>query len=491
MKKHLKKALCLILSAAFTLMSIPAANITAGDKASSLKSNTLHMTIGEKTKIKIKNKKSGATYKFKVTGKSVAKVNKKGRITALSEGFAGISVKEVFKGKTRKLGTISLTVDERIPNDNFINSTADFSVNLFKKTCLNDIKAGKNTLMSSESVINALMLLTEGAKGDTFDELTQTITGGISFEDYRDELMCFNNKLTVSQYVKFHLANSVWVKDDENDIKVKDDYRKNVKKYYGADFFARPFNSDTVDEINGWVSDNTDAMIPQLLDELSPDAVAVLLNALCFDGEWAEQYQSVSKDEDFTNSKGVKEKANMLYGTEHSYISDDKAIGFIKPYKGHDYSFMAILPNEDVGVEKYLEDLTGQDLIDLYNSEGSDETHTKIPEFKYDYSAELKDPLKAMGINKAFDPYGCDITGMGTTSFENLFVSKVIHKTHIELDKNGTKAAAATAVVIGKGAAAPSHEEPKEVYLDRPFIYAIVDTDTGIPVFLGVVNTLQ
>ena len=496
MKKHIVKltALLLAVSCSVCAVNIPK-TVNAKSTKASVKNKEMVLLAGKTRKIKIKNKLAGAKYTFRSSDKTVAKVNKNGVVKGIDMGLAKITVKQIKNGKKTKVGNVKVTVTKLISvdnNKNFADSTASFSVDLFRKTCLEDIKNGKNTLISPESVICALMMLDEGCKGETYDELTKALAGSMSYTDYRDVLGVFNKKLTSSKDVKFHLANSVWVRDDAKYITLDDKFVSSVKKYFDAGIFTREFDDKTKDEINGWVSDNTDGMIPKIIENINKDTAAMLINALCFEGKWAEQYSDydIMKD-DFTNAEGKKEKANMLCGSENSYVSDDNAVGFIKSYEGGEYRFMAILPDENVGVEEYVKNLTGEKFLDLYNNATHEKVITKMPEFSYDYDAELKDPLTNMGINKAFDPFGADLTGMGSTGFDNLYVDNVIHKTHIELDKNGTKAAAATAVIVNVATSVGPTEPPKEVYLDRPFIYAIVEAETGLPVFIGAVNSVK
>ena len=492
MKKNLMKLTALLLAVTCTAgaVNVPS-TVQAKGASASIQVKTMNLNEGDKTKIRLKKKLKGATYKFKSSDVTVVKVNKKGIIKAGSTGTAKITVKEIKDGKKAKVGTVKIKVTDLEKDESFASSTADFSVDLFKSTCLEDIKDGKNALVSPESVISALMLLTEGSKGETLEELNKAMAGSMAYADYRDAFAAYNERLTSSEKVKFHLANSVWVRDDANYITLNDDYVSNVKKYFDAGVFARAFDDTTANEINGWVSDNTDGMIPKILDKVDKDMAAILVNALCFEGKWADQYSDPFENQDFTNAEGKVEKVNMLCGSENRYLSDENAVGFAKSYEGGEYSFVAILPDEKVGVKKYLEDMTGESFLSLYNGAQYTKVITKMPEFTYDYDAELTKPLQNIGIKKAFEPYGADLSGMGTTGFDNLYVGNVIHKTHIELDKNGTKAAAATAVIVNVTTSVGPIEEPKEVYLDRPFIYAIVESSTGLPVFMGVVNTVS
>ena len=128
--------------------------------------------------------------------------------------------------------------------------------------------------------------------------------------------------------------------------------------------------------------------------------------------------------------------------------------------------------------------------MSLYNNRERASVHTKIPEFTYDYSATLNEPLYEMGIKDAFSDTKADFSNMAQIADYNIFISKILHKTHIELDRNGTRAAAVTAVIM-ECAASIEPPDIKEVYLDRPFVYAIIDRKTGVPVFLGALNNLE
>ena len=234
-------------------------------------------------------------------------------------------------------------------------------------------------------------------------------------------------------------------------------------------------------------------MIDKIIDELSPEAVACLINAITFEGKWTEQYDESQVDDKgiFTNAKGEEQKAVMLLGTEDYYLSDSKTDGFIKYYEGGKFAFMAMLPHKDISVSDYIEELNGGDILSLYNNRERAIVYTKIPEFTYDYSSTLNAPLYEMGIKDAFSKELADFSNMAQMEDFNIFISEILHKTHIELDRNGTRAAAVTAVIMECAAAAVPSYDIKEVYLDRPFVYAIIDRETGIPVFLGALNELE
>lgn len=469
--------------------------------------NNLLLTAGKSKTIKIEGKYIESKT-FTSTNKKVAVVSKKGKVTAKKAGTCKIRVRVKYR-KTKSATqlsvkqlqcTVKVTKEDSgsevlataepsgdMPSKKaFVGQMADFSIQLFQKSTADGIKKGENVLVSPQSAIVALAMTTNGAAGDTLQEMEKVICGDMDIADFNCYLSKYNHQLEKSKAVKFHSANSIWVRDT---IKVRESFLDTNKEYYNADVFSSPFDAATVNKINEWVKTNTDGMIDKLLDEISADMVMYLINAIAFEGKWMEQYEDyqVGENEIFTNYQGKEQNATMLYDSEEQYIRDDNAVGFVKPYKGGEYAFMAILPNKKVSVEDYVSGLSGKKFLELYENRESRTVKTKIPEFTYDYSKELKNSLMEMGINKAFSPQG-DFTGMEEKN--QLYINRVLHKTFIQLDRYGTKAAAVTAVEMKNGCAAPGTEEIPEVYLDRPFIYAIINTETGLPVFVGAVNNV-
>ena len=161
----------------------------------------------------------------------------------------------------------------------------------------------------------------------------------------------------------------------------------------------------------------------------------------------------------------------------------------MKYYDGGRYAFVGLLPNEGVSITDYVAGLTGGKLHALLNAPQHGTVEAAIPRFKASSSLELSDALKAMGVTDAFDSTAADLRAMGGAPNDQLYVSAVLHKTYLELDENGTKAAAVTAVVNEAACAAPT--EVHRVVLDRPFVYMIVDTHANLPLFLGTVTQMD
>lgn len=380
-------------------------------------------------------------------------------------------------------------VDGKEMDERFVMSTADFSIELFKNSVTGSVEEGQNVLISPESVLTALAMTANGAAGDTLSEMEQVLSGNgdISIEELNQYMLTYNENLTETEDVTFHIANSIWMRDSDS-LCVNPEFLQTDKNYYDADAYLRPFDDSTVDEINGWVQDNTDNMIDGLLNEISDEAMMYLINAVAFEGEWEQSYEDSQINEEgaFTDAAGVSSTVTMLNSTENVYIEDAYATGFVKPYKGGQYAFMAILPEENMSLPDYISKMNGADFISMYKNSSYEEVIVKLPEFTYEYEKDLSDTLADMGMEQAFGE-NADFSRMEETG--SLCISRVMHKTFIDVDRNGTKAAAVTSVEM-KCTSAIDEEPPKTVILDRPFIYAIIDTDTGLPVFIGAVNSI-
>ena len=377
--------------------------------------------------------------------------------------------------------------------DEFKDAYLDYAFDLYGKTVAKGNK-NENIMISPSSAFIALEMTAAGARGTTLEEMSGLLKGTGADDpmavqhfaaDYQDHL---NN----AKGVELRSANSIWLNSNILAGNINGDYTDYAADSYHAEIKESAFGTDTIKEINGWVDDNTDHMIPTVIQDLDPFSAAVLVNAIAFDGDWAIQYADDQVHEnDFTNADGKSEDALYLAETGSVYFESDKATGFLKPYDGDEYAFLAILPKERINANDFMADFTAEDYRKFYDSRTEEwDVRTIIPEFTYDYEYLMNDTLKEMGINAAFSSGDADFSNIAELKDDNLFISRVIHKTHIELDQTGTKAAAATVVEMRTlGVEAP--QEYKEVYLDRPFAYAIIDTDNGVPVFIGTVNSVE
>lgn len=353
----------------------------------------------------------------------------------------------------------------------------------FGTALLQNAMVEANPLVSPLSVASALSMTANGAVGETKTQMEQTLgadTG--SLNAYFSVLQAY---LKDNQQMK--LANSIWMKDTDT-LHIEDAFLQQNANVFGAGIYSAPFDDTTKKAINDWVKKHTDGMIPEIIDRISPDTVMYLVNALAFDAKWERPFKSNEvRERKFTARNGQEQTGEFLCSVAVQYLRDENAEGFLKPYEGGRYAFAALLPDEDTGIEDYISQLTGERLHAILTSPEKESTEFALPKFKTEFSAELSDSLKSLGMTDAFDGERADFTALGTSDEGNIYISRVLHKTFIQVDEKGTKAGAATAADMATESAA---EYPHSVYLERPFLYMIVDLDTGLPVFLGVLTEL-
>lgn len=355
------------------------------------------------------------------------------------------------------------------------------SVEIFKQAA----SSKKNSMVSPISVIMAMGMVENGAAGDTKTQMEKTF--GMKTDDMNvwvKEWSAAQESKSDNRETKINIANAFWYNEAAG-FKPDAAYKKLLKKSFDAEIKGGNFDDATVNQINKWVDKQTDGMIKKLVDRLNPSDMTVLANAVAFQDKWAEPYEKFQvKKENFTLENGKKKKMNMMYSTEDTYLSDKLATGFTKPYQSG-YQFVAILPNEGISVKEYLAQMDGDSFAAFLNSGEEATVHAVMPSFKSEYSTDaMVSILKKMGIKDVFSSADADLSKMGMANGENLFVSDIIHKTFIEVDREGTKAAAVTGVFV-KATSMPVPLNEYTVRLDRPYIYAIIDENTQIPVFMG------
>ena len=411
--------------------------------------------------------------------------------TVLAASLTGCGSTQIASTDLMAAGQIvGNTAEEDIPlTSAFLKEQTDFALRLTQQELAN--ADGNNLLLSPYSVMQALAMTANGAGGETRTEMEKTLSG--EYSDYASDvrnkmLSAFRKSLSDRGNTKLSTANSIWFRDQKN-FTVEQNFLQTNADWFGAAAYRAAFDQSTVADINAWVKDNTDGMIPELIKVIPPNAMMYLINAVAFDAKWETGYQKEQIDEngEFHAADGSTQNAVMLHANEHIFLAGDRVQGFIKPYQDG-YSFAALLPDEGVTPEKWLADTDCSALQSILWNADHCKVVTEMPEFSYDYDTELSQPLIAMGMGKAFS-YEADFSGISKDM--GLMISAVLHKTHIELNADGTKAAAATAIEMRAKSAAPAQERVEYVTLDRPFVYMIIDNTTNLPIFIGILNSVQ
>ena len=356
---------------------------------------------------------------------------------------------------------------------------ADFAVNLFRNTASD----GENTLLSPLSVMSTLAMTANGADGETLAQMETVM--GMDVSELTSTLHNYRN----SQTDQLKLANAIWF-NESSLLTVREEFLRTNADHFRADLYEAPMNDHTLRAINNWVNEKTEGMIPEILDQIPADAMMYLVNALAFEAEWPEVYLETSLEKTtFTKEDGTVQDVELMHSSEYQYIEDDLATGFIKPYKGGDYAFVALLPREGVSVSEYVASLTGEHLLEMLRNPVDTKVFAAIPKFESEYSADMTQVLKEMGMPDAFDRDKADFTRMGSCEAGNLYIGRVLHKTAITVAERGTKAGAATVVEMICGSAFTP--DPKEVILDRPFVYMLIDCRQNIPFFIGTMMDME
>lgn len=376
----------------------------------------------------------------------------------------------------------------------FSESTADFMYDVFK----NGLTKGENSLVSPLSVLIALAMAENGAEGETLSQMRSVISNGMETETLNEYLALYLSTLPGSEAAKLNIANSVWFREapevftsgGKQMFTPNEAFLKKNADNYNADIFSSPFDETTIKAINDWVNEKTDGTIEKILEEISPYSIMYLVNALLFEAEWADKYLDGSVTEGtFTAIGGEERKVQMMHDMGNSYIENADFTGFMRSYADRRFGFVALLPKEGEDLYECIDRLTGKELANIVKQNNGDWCNTTMPKFAFDYNIDLADTLIKMGMENAFDPYAAEFDGIGKSEFEKIHISRVIHKTHIKVDQIGTKAGAVTLIEFDFGCAFPE-SEPKEVVLDRPFVFVIYDFEANIPVFIGTVTDI-
>lgn len=379
-------------------------------------------------------------------------------------------------------------------NDNNINeieyANGEFNLNLIKTV---NNGRNKNYLISPYSIEIALNLLREGADGNTLTEINNVI-GNRSIND-----ITIKNRVSV--------ANAAFIKNQYKKY-VLDSYYKVLTNKYQSEILYDDF--DTPKVINDWVNNKTNGMIKEILSNIDKDYVLGLANALAIDVEWDSAFEcQQTTSEKFNKIDGTVINVEMMHKvleySDYKYLKSEDAIGVVIPYKKYDsktgedsfdsgrqLEFMAILPNDNL--HNYINNLTRAklDMLDTTSREVSDdfEIELALPRFRYDYDLnDFKDVLINMGIKDAFDPDMANFTKMikRSEAIPNLYVGEAIHKTHIDLNEKGTKAAAVTYFGMFKATGMLKEKETVRVTFDKPFLYMIRDKESKEVLFFGTV----
>ncbi|MCD7733262.1 MAG: hypothetical protein LUH56_07470 [Oscillospiraceae bacterium] len=353
-----------------------------------------------------------------------------------------------------------------------------FAFNIFSEI----VSGGENSVFSPLSAYYALGMLSLGATDESAEELQGLL--GMTAEEaaaWCSEIMQEYAALSDDSTTVLSVSNGVFI-DDRMELSDGSDVAlTNLERYYEAECKTMRLSTDAAREyINSWISDSTDGLIPEFFGEnLDDSTMMVLVNALLLDAEWERQFDFFGSywTTDFTTSSGEVVQAEY-FGEErnYDYIKYDGVTGIIMDYADGRLKFVALMP-DDGDIDGFVESLTADRFNELLSNVQNGLCNMHIPRYKIEAEMELDDALSALGLSKVYSG-GFDNFG------EGIALSKTIQKAVIEVDVWGTKAAAVTADIMD-GA---EITYPEVIRFDQSFFYAVYDSETGIPLFMGVVD---
>ena len=364
-----------------------------------------------------------------------------------------------------------------------VTLTDEFTPNLIKLT---NRDYQDNYLISPYSIKVALNMLKEGANDNTLDEINKALG---------------NTKVASINNDNIKIANGLFIRNSVKDI-VESNFVKTISKKYNGEVLYDDFK--TPDVINNWVNEQTDQMIPKILDSISSDFVLGLANALAIDVKWAHEFEcETTTKETFTRKDSTTMNIQMMHHTyessDVSYFDNDNVKGIILPYEEDtNLEFIALLPKQDINT--YLSNLKEEDLLNIDKDKisASDKLHINLslPRFKYDFDlSTFESILHELGINDVFDLDKANLykiiskENIDKNNLVNIYVDTAIHKTAIDLNEVGTKAAAVTYFGMKAGSALLDDFETVDINLNKTFAYMIREKTTKEVLFFGVVNT--
>ena len=368
-----------------------------------------------------------------------------------------------------------------------ITNGNEFGVELFTKVALEE---NKNLMLSPLSASTALTMLLNGCGGNTYDQLKKTLKypDDMSISDVNEVYKSLVNQLLkVDPKVKLALANAIFYRES---FSVKPPFLNTMSSDFRAQTegidFALPSALTT---INKWASDNTNGKIPKVLDEISPDAVMFLMNALYFKGDWSYQFdKSLTSDRPFYIPGGNSVNVSTMNGKVGSKVADGDNYKAIElPYGRTNFTMVIIVPDETL--PSFNTSFTAEKWNAITSAfDGQQEYGEMIvymPKFRFSYEKVLNDQLQSMGMIDAFNSSMADLSGISDAS---IVVSFVKQNTFVEVDEKGTEAAAVTTIGVDVTSVDP---QPKVFIIDRPFVFAIRERTTNALLFIGqIVNPL-
>lgn len=362
-----------------------------------------------------------------------------------------------------------------------IGGSNAFAFDLLRQ--INSAQRGSNVFVSPLSASMALGMTANGAAGTTYDAMHSTLRLGDASrqevnEGYKSLIALLRG---LDNATEFRIANSIWY---EKTFPFNDSFLAESKSFFDAEVAGLDFTSPSaLSTINSWVNESTNKKIPVILDNIDPREVMFLINAIYFKGSWQKQFDKAkTTPAPFFALDGTTASVPLMHQSVPLRIARAPTYTAVDLLYGNSaYAMTVVLPNPNVDVNALAESLTGGTWTSLEQSFSEQQSEFYFPRFQLTWKRELNPDLKALGMGIAFE--GADFTPMSPRG-RDLIITKVIQKTFVDVNEEGTEAAAATSVGVGVTSA------PSAIRVDRPFLFVIRERFSGTIMFMGKIVKL-
>ncbi len=363
-----------------------------------------------------------------------------------------------------------------------VKPSPKFAISLFKQVAQT---SQDNTFLSPTSVEFALAMLYNGAEGQTKNQMTNLLLPRpLPLNLFNQQYSQLSKSLTADPAVKLRIANSVWARQD---INFQASFLDRVRTAYSALVARRNFSDPKLrDEINQWVSKQTEGKIPKIIDEIKRDDVLFLINAVYFKGGWSKPFdKSLTTNQPFFLANGKQKPVPMMVQSgDFRYLESDRWQSVSLPYGNGRFSMYVFLPKPNQQLSGLISTLSTENWEQWMRSYRVRQGKVELPKFKLEYGITLNQTLQRLGMQEAFAPNQANFKSLTSAP---VFVSMVKHKTFVEVNEEGTEAAGSTSIGISV-TSVPLPTEPFTMRVDRPFLTAIRDNQTGAILFMGAIH---
>lgn len=383
--------------------------------------------------------------------------------------------------KDSEPAALNLTPTEK--SAKIISADNQFGFEIFKKVNAS-FSEPKNMMISPMSISLALAMVYNGTTGETRTQMeTMLHKSGLTPDDinqsYKDLVAALSSH---DPKVELEISNAIFYR---NTFNVKNDFVTTNQNYYQAEVAGLDFTktTETLNKVNGWVNTKTKGKIDKIIDQVNPEDIMYLLNAIYFNGEWQYRFDpKETTDMDFTKEdQSVIQAPMMSIENQFKFYTHSSFQMLEMPYGRGKYSMLVFLPASGKTTNDVISILNAENIEDWVEKSTEQKKKVFLPKFEFKFDDSLVDELNALGMIDAFDATKANLTGISEAA--QLVISDVMHKSYIKVDERGTEAAAVTGIVVGTTAIGPDNN----FTANHPFVFAIREKDTKAILFIGKV----